>query len=104
MSKCKKCNDKGWYFVDEWVGTMRCKIRRYTDMNLDECLNMLNKILDNHHLSWIPISQIPSVLLDDFETFNIGNTMAMIDGVECVPYRDFIKWMKSVHGIEIKEN
>lgn len=37
MSKCNKCNDKGWYFVDEWFGNLQgrkdcsCKIR-YADI------------------------------------------------------------------------
>ena len=23
MRKCNKCNDKGWYFVDEWFGNLQ---------------------------------------------------------------------------------
>jgi len=56
------------------------------------CISKLNELLNNHYLSWIPINEIPVVLHDDFSRLNVGNTMAMIDGIECVPYEDFRKW------------
>lgn len=78
---------------------------KFADITFDECLDNLKEILNRDRLEWIPISDIPKVLLEDFKNFNIGNTMALVDDVECIPYRDFRNWYNKImygKGIDYK--
>jgi len=73
---------------------------KIANITFDQMHIQLDKLFNNYiENEYVPISEIPDVLIDDFSEFNSGNTMSMIDDKPCVPYRDFRHWYNKLNSV-----
>ena len=69
------------------------------NITFDQVYMQLNKLLDNYNQDeFVPISEIPDILIEDFNEFNCDNTMSMIDDKPHIPYRDFRHWCNKLNS------